>query len=445
MNVFFASLGCDKNLVDTEVMLGILRERGYSFTDDESEADVIVVNTCCFIHDACEESIQTILDLAAYKTEGRCRALIVTGCLATRYAKEMHSEIPEADAIVSATAYDKIADAVESVLSGKAEDYLSDINDLPLPDAERVITTGGHFAYLKIAEGCDKCCTYCAIPAMRGKYRSYPMDRLVREAEYLVSQGASELILVAQETTLYGRDLYGYKALPKLLEKLCEIEGLKWIRLLYCYPEEIDAELIDTIRSHEKICHYLDIPIQHASDAVLRRMGRRTDQASLKSLIRTLRTEIPDICIRTTLISGFPGETEADHQELLDFVSDLRFDRLGVFPYSREEGTPAYDFADQIDAETAERRRDEIMELQQEISASLGREMVGKTLDAFVEGYLTDENVYVCRTYRDAPDVDGYVFVDTDRQMMSGDFVKIRITGSNEYDLTGECTDESGE
>ncbi|MCR5269003.1 MAG: 30S ribosomal protein S12 methylthiotransferase RimO [Lachnospiraceae bacterium] len=445
MNVFFSSLGCDKNLVDAEVMLGILFSHGYTITDEEAEADVIVVNTCCFIHDACEESIQTILEMASYKEDGKCRALIVTGCLASRYADEIHKEIPEVDAIVSATAYDQIAEAINGVLKKQTRDFIADINALPMPDTKRFITTGGHYAYLKIAEGCDKHCTYCAIPKMRGSYRSFPMERLVKEAEYLAEAGVKELILVAQETTLYGTDLYRSKSLPKLLRSLCKIDGIKWIRLLYCYPEEIDDELIEVIRTEPKVLHYLDMPVQHASDAILKRMGRKTDQASLRTLIRKLRSEIPDICIRTTLISGFPGETEADHKELLKFVKEMEFERLGVFTYSREEGTPAYDFDAQVDAAIAEDRRDEIMQLQQEISKKHGTEKTGCELEAFIEGKIVDDDVYAARTYMDAPEVDGFVFIDTDRELMSGDLVKVKITDANEYDLMGVLTDESAE
>lgn len=442
MKVYTVSLGCDKNLVDSEVMLGILKSKGYSFTDDESEADVIVINTCCFIHDACEESIQTIIDMGEYKKSGNCQALIVTGCLSTRYSEEIHKELPEVDAVCSATAYDKVADAIESVLSGNPRDYISDINALPLPESKRVISTGGYYAYLKIAEGCDKHCTYCAIPSMRGSYRSVPMDRLISEAEYLSQSGVKELILVAQETTVYGQDIYGHKALPELIKGLCNIEGLNWIRLLYCYPEEITDELIDVIKTEPKVCHYLDMPIQHASDKILRRMGRRTDYAFLTGLIAKLREEIPDICLRTTLISGFPGETDEDHEILMNFVDETEFDRLGVFTYSREEGTPAYDFPDQVDEEVMEKRRDEIMELQQEISFEAAEDMIGTELTAFVEGKVVDENVYISRTYKDAPDVDGYLFIQTDRELMSGDFVKVKVTGAHEYDLIGELIDE---
>lgn len=445
MKVYTVSLGCDKNLVDSEVMLGILKSKGYFFTDDESEADVIVINTCCFIHDACEESIQTIIEMGEYKKSGNCKALIVTGCLAARYAAEIHTELPEVDAVCSATAYDKVAQAIESVLSGSPRDFISDINALPLPDSKRVISTGGHYAYLKIAEGCDKHCTYCAIPSMRGSYRSVPMERLLDEASFLAESGVRELILVAQETTVYGRDLYGKKTLPELLNRLCDIEGIEWIRLLYCYPEEITDNLIDVIKKQPKVCHYLDMPIQHASDNVLRRMGRRTDRNMLDSLISKLREEIPDICLRTTLISGFPGETDEDHESLLDFVDETEFDRLGVFTYSREEGTPAYDFDNQISEEIMEVRRSEIMELQQEISFALAEDMVGRELTAFVEGKVVDEDVYISRTYRDAPDVDGYLFIQTARELMSGDFVKVKVTGAHEYDLIGELIDESAE
>ena len=442
MKVYTVSLGCDKNLVDTEVMLGILKSKGYSFTDDESEADVIVINTCCFIHDACEESIQTIIDMGECKKSGNCKALIVTGCLSTRYSDQIHDELPEVDAICSATAYDKIADAIDSVLSGNPRDFISDKNALPLPDEKRVISTGGHYAYLKIAEGCDKHCTYCAIPSMRGSYRSVPMERLIKEAEYLAEAGVKELILVAQETTVYGRDLYGYKALPELLNRLCDIKDLNWIRLLYCYPEEITDELIETMKKQPKICNYLDMPIQHASDKILKRMGRKTDYHFLVSLIRKLRGEIPDICLRTTLISGFPGETDEDHEILLDFVNETEFDRLGVFTYSREEGTVAYDFLDQVSDEVKENRRDEIMELQQEISFEACENMIGRELYAFVEGKVVDEDVYVSRTYKDAPDVDGFLFIQTSRELMSGDFVKVRVSGAHEYDLIGELADE---
>lgn len=444
VRIHFISLGCDKNLVDAESMLGLLSAHGYVFTEDASEADVIVINTCCFIHDAMEESIQTIIDMGACKETGNCKALIVTGCLGTGYTEEMHRELPEVDAILSASAYDQIVSVVEDVLAQKKHDAISDVNALPLPDAKRVLTTG-HYAYLKIAEGCDKRCTYCAIPKMRGSYRSIPMERLVAEAQDLVKQGARELILVAQETTLYGRDLYGEKSLCRLLEKLCGIEDLKWIRLLYCYPEEIDDDLIDMIAREEKICHYLDIPIQHASDRILKRMGRRTSQQDIRELIGKLRERIPDICLRTTLISGFPGETDEDHAELLNFVKEMRFDRLGVFTYSRQEGTPAYDFDEQVDENTAGSRRDEIMRLQQEICYDKSLDLVGEKMNVLVEGRLIDEDACLARTYRDAPDVDGCLFIQTDRELISGELVPVIVTGAHEYDLIGELADESAE
>ena len=445
MKLLFVSLGCDKNLVDTEVMLGILNQRAFEFTDDEAEADVIIINTCCFIHDAKEESIQTILEMAEYKQEkgGKCKALLVTGCLAQRYADEIRTEIPEVDAIVGTTAYDKIAEALDAVLAGKVDNYLASIEALPLVEEKRVVTTGGYFAYLKIAEGCDKHCTYCIIPKLRGHFRSVPMERLIKEATQLVENGAKELILVAQETTLYGVDIYGEKSLPKLLRELCKIEGLCWIRVLYCYPEEINEELIQTIKEEDKVCNYLDMPIQHASDAILKRMGRRTDKKQLVDIIEKLREEIPDICLRTTLITGFPGETEEDHQELLDFVDELEFERLGVFTYSQEEDTPAAGMPDQIEEEVKQSRQAELMELQLEISFAHAEDMVGRELYAFVEGKVADEDAYAARTYMDAPGVDGMLFIQTAKELMSGDMVKVKVTGAYEYDLIGELCDES--
>ena len=440
MQILFVSLGCDKNLVDTEMMLGQLAEKGYTFTDDEAEADIAVVNSCCFIGDAKEESINTILQLAELKTEGQLKALIVCGCLAQRYKDEIQTEIPEVDAIIGTTAIDMIVETVESVLAGKSENHLEDIDRACVYGVPRSVTTGGHFAYLKIAEGCNKRCTYCVIPSVRGNYRSIPMDSLVREAKKLVENGAKELILVAQETTVYGIDLYGEKMLPELLRKLCTIEGLVWIRLLYCYPEEITEELIQVMKEQPKVCHYLDMPIQHASDKILARMGRKTRKEELEGIIAKLREEIPDICLRTTLISGFPGETEKDHEELLDFVNRMEFDRLGVFPYSAEEDTPAATMEDQIPEEVKEARRDEIMELQQEISLEKGESRVGQVLTVMIEGKVADEDAYVGRSQADAPGVDGYVFVNTPETLVSGDFVRVKITGALEYDLIGEIS-----
>ncbi len=442
MTIMFVSLGCDKNLVDSEVMLGLLSEKGYGFTDEEAEADVIIVNTCCFIGDAKEESVNTILQMAEWKKEGKLKALIVTGCLAERYRQEILEEIPEVDAVLGTTAYDQIVNVMEEALGGKQLLECRDLNRLVLSDARRILTTGGHYAYLKIAEGCDKHCTYCIIPKLRGSYRSVPMERLLKEAQELADQGVKELILVAQETTRYGVDLYGEKSLHRVLKELCKIKGIRWIRVQYCYPEEIYRELIETIKEESKICRYLDLPIQHASDPILKRMGRRTRSQDLREIIGTLRREIPDICLRTTLISGFPGETKEDHEELLAFVDEMEFDRLGVFAYSPEEGTKAADMEGQIPEEEKEERREEIMELQQEISFEKAQEMIGKELWCMVEGKVADESAYVARTYKDAPDVDGYLFIQTVRELMSGDFVKVRVTGAEEYDLIGEIADE---
>ena len=438
MKILFISLGCDKNLVDSEVMLKLLEEKGYQFTDDETEADVIVINTCCFIGDAKEESVNTILEMAEYRKSGSCRALIVTGCLAQRYQKEILDEIEEVDAVLGTASYDAVAETVEKVLGGQKELHFESIDRLVPDQGGRVLTTGGHYAYLKIAEGCDKRCTYCIIPKLRGHFRSVPEEQLLAEAQRLADQGVKELILVAQETTVYGVDLYGEKRLPQLLTKLARVPGIRWIRVQYCYPEEITEELIQVIKNEPKVCHYLDLPIQHASDRILKRMGRRTTQADLRRIIGRLREEIPDICLRTTLISGFPGETEDDHEELMRFVDDCEFDRLGVFPYSAEEDTPAASMPDQIPEEVKEERRAELMELQQEIAFEKAEEMAGRELTVMIEGKVADENAYVGRTYKDAPGVDGYLFLNTDETLMSGDFARVRVTGALEYDLIGE-------
>lgn len=437
VKILFISLGCDKNLVDSEMMMGLLRQRGYEFTDDETEAEVIVINTCGFINDAKEESINTILNMAQYK-ERNLKALIVAGCLVERYKNEIMEELPEIDAVVGTTAFDKICDAVDEVLKGKGYSAYDDIDRLCRPDTDRIITTGGYYSYLKIAEGCDKHCTYCSIPSIRGRYRSVPMEDLIREAEYLADNGIKELILVAQETTVYGRDIYGEKKLPELLHRLCEIKGIEWIRIQYCYPEEITDELIDTIKNEKKICNYIDMPIQHASDTILKKMGRRTNNAELREKIAKLREAVPDICLRTTLITGFPGETEEDHNILMDFIDEMEFDRLGVFTYSPEEDTPAATMPGQIDEEVKLTRKDEIMELQQEISIDKSERLVGSKLEVIIEGRAADEDVYVGRTYMDAPGIDGYVFINTDEELMSGDFAFVRITKALEYDLIGE-------
>ena len=428
MKILFVSLGCDKNLVDTENMLGILKNKGFEFTDDEWEADIIAINTCCFIGDAKQESINTILEMAEHKKDARCKVLVVAGCLAHRYQ----------DAFVGTSSYDKIADMINSVLEEKGiSNFVEDANRMPMVEADRIVTTPGYYEYLKIAEGCDKHCTYCVIPKVRGSFRSFPIEYLVNQTKKLVEGGVKEIILVAQETTLYGVDLYGKKSLPKLLHNLGLIEGLEWIRILYCYPEEINDELIEAIKNEPKVCHYLDMPIQHASDNILKRMGRRTSKQELTDIVAKLRREIPDIALRTTLITGFPGETDKDHEEVMRFIDECEFDRLGVFTYSREEDTVAAQMPDQIDEEIKEKYRDELMQLQQEISADRSAAMIGRIVRVMIEGFIPEDNTYVGRSYKDAPNVDGLVFVECDRELMSGDFIDVKITGSTEYDLIG--------
>ena len=440
--VLFISLGCDKNLADSEEMLGMLVENGYEITNEESEAEVIVINTCAFIHDAKEESVNSILEMAQYKENGKLKALLVTGCLAQRYQKEITEEIPEVDAVLGTGSWDELIQALDKVFEGEKYLDFQSIDRLPRAAGKRMITTGGYYDYLKIAEGCDKCCTYCIIPKLRGKYRSIPMEKLAAQAEYLASQGVRELIVVAQETTVYGQDLYGEKSLHILLKKLCRIPGIQWIRILYCYPEEIYPELIQTMKEERKICHYLDLPIQHCNNRILKRMGRRTTKEELIQIVETLRKEIPDIILRTTLITGFPGETQEEHEELMEFIDTMEFDRLGVFTYSAEEDTPAARMPDQIDEEEKQRRQAELMELQQEISIDKGNARIGSEVEVMVEGKVADENAYVARTYGDAPGVDGYLFINTDTQLMSGDFAMVHVTGALEYDLIGELKDE---
>ena len=438
MNIFFVSLGCDKNLVDSEMMITSLRKNGFVLTDDSEDADVIVVNTCCFIGDAKEESINTLIEMGGYK-EGRCKLLVAAGCLAQRYHNEIKEDIPEVDLIVGTMGYEDLSEKINEALGGKGVlESLKDIDYLPTPLTDRDSMSGGYYAYLKIAEGCDKCCTYCVIPKVRGHYRSVPMDNLIAQAKHLVANGAKELILVAQETTLYGKDIYGEKSLPKLLEELSKIDELKWIRILYCYPEEITDELISAIKNLPKVCHYLDMPIQHGSDDVLRRMGRWTNREQIEKTVAKLREEIPDIALRTTLITGFPGETEDDFEQVKEFVKKMEFDRLGVFTYSREEDTPAAEMDGQIDEEVKEARRDEIMQIQQDIAFDKSNSRVGEIYEVMIEGRLPDEGVYIARTYMDAPDVDGYVFIQSDYNLDSGDFVKVEVTRSDEYDLIAE-------
>ncbi|MCQ2501401.1 MAG: 30S ribosomal protein S12 methylthiotransferase RimO [Lachnospiraceae bacterium] len=441
MKILFISLGCDKNLVDSEHMLGKLSSRGHVVVDDETEAEAIVVNTCAFIHDAKEESVSNILEMAEYRKDGKCRCLIVTGCLAERYRQEILDEIPEVDAVIGTNSYDEILTAIESCDQGERSLIMKPLTGLPDNEKKRLMTTGGHYEYLKIAEGCEKHCTYCIIPKLRGKFRSVPMEELLEEATEMASQGVRELILVAQETTIYGKDIYGEKSLHILLKKLCEIPGIRWIRVLYCYPEEIYPELIQVMRDEPKICHYLDLPIQHCNDTVLKRMGRRTTKQELIDIITELRRQIPDIVLRTSLITGFPGETEEQHEEMMEFVDEIEFDRLGVFTYSPEEGTPAAEFPDQIDEETKLDWQDEILSLQQEVSYDNGTKRIGQELDVVVEGYVPNENAYVCRTYADTPGVDGYFFLNTDETLNSGDFVKARVTGAEEYDLIGDLVE----
>ena len=451
MKILFVSLGCDKNLVDSEEMLGALRERGYQFTDDEDEADAAIVNTCCFIMDAQKESIEQILALAERRTEGKLKALIVTGCMAQRYKEEVLREIPEVDAVIGTTSEGRIAEILDEILqkggpAGSGGYLLVDSEDKRTgTTAERVVTTGGYYSYLKIAEGCDKCCTYCVIPSIRGHYRSVPMEQLLDQARLLASKGIRELILVAQETTLYGTDLYGHKALPELLRKLAGIPGIEWIRLMYCYPEEITEEIAEAMRDIPQVLHYIDMPIQHASDEILKRMGRRTDRQELTEKIAMLREMMPDICLRTTLITGFPGEKEEDHRALLNFVREMRFDRLGVFTYSKEDGTPAAMMSPQIPARVKKKRQKELMLLQQEIAFEAAQEMEDRVVDALVEGQLVGEHVYLARTYKDAPGIDGALFIETQRELMTGDLVKVKITGSREYDLIGGLYYESAE
>ena len=442
VNVLFVSLGCDKNLVDTEMMLGMLSDRGYAITNDESQADVVVVNTCAFILDAKQESIDVLIEYGEMKKSGAIKALIAAGCLAERYKDEIHEQIPEVDALIGTTAFDTVADTLDAVLKDKGVDSFRSIDAPVICGKRRILTSGGYSAYMKIGEGCDKKCTYCAIPSLRGKYRSVPMDTLIEEANDLAARGVKEIILIAQETTVYGTDLYGRKALPELLEKLSEIDGISWIRLMYCYPEEIDDALIAAMKRLPKVCHYLDLPIQHANDRILARMGRRTNREFLEKLITKLRQEIPDIALRTSLITGFPGETQEEFEELYNFVDEMEFDRLGVFAYSREEDTIAYDMPDQVDENIKQSRKDEIMELQMEIAFEKAGQMVGRHLEVMVEGRLVEDNTLVGRTYMDAPDVDGYVFVNTDRDIESGTIINVIITDSNEYDLIGEIEDE---
>ncbi|MCR4717502.1 MAG: 30S ribosomal protein S12 methylthiotransferase RimO [Lachnospiraceae bacterium] len=437
-DILFISLGCEKNLCDSEVMLGLLNEAGHKIVDDESLAEVIVINTCSFIHDAKVESINTILEMAEYKNVGHLKALVVTGCLSERYKDEILTEMPEVDAVVGASSYDAIVEAIDGALEGQKPVIDKGVDYMPAYTGKRMLSTPPYMAYLKIAEGCNKRCTYCAIPSIRGHYRSEPMENIIDMARKLVNDGVVEITLVAQETTVYGVDIYSKKMLPELLRKLCAIEGLEWIRVLYCYPEEITDELIEVMATEPKICHYIDVPIQHSEDDVLRRMGRRTNRAELVNIIGRLRERIPDITIRTTLITGFPGESEEEYESMYRFVNEMEFERLGVFSYSAEEGTLAFSMPDQIDENVKEQRRDELMELQQAISYERGESLVGKCFKVLVEGYLYDEDIYSGRTYMDTADIDGKVFFSSEEELISGSFVNVKITDFKEYDLFGE-------
>ncbi len=436
-NILMVSLGCDKNLCDSEEMLGILASRGYNITNDEREADAVIVNTCSFIKDAMTESINTVLEMARLK-EGRLKYLLVAGCLAERFKNEIAEELPEVDGFIGTTGFEKIADLIDELRQGETKvtayepvDYLTETS------TQRIVTSSPYMAYLKIAEGCDKHCTYCAIPSFRGRYRSVPKEKLLAQAVKMAESGVKELVLVAQETTCYGVDLYGAKKLHELIHALSEIEGIEWIRLLYCYPEEIYDELIDEMATNKKVCHYIDMPLQHSEDVILGRMGRRIKKAEIIEIVQKLRNRMPDIAIRTTLIAGFPGETDEMHEDLMRFINEMEFDRLGVFTFSPEEGTPAAGFPDQVPEERAERYRDEIMELQQEISYDINQKLIGSEMDVIIEGYITDDDVYAARSYRDAPNVDGLVFVRCDYELISGSIVKVKITDASDYDIGG--------
>ena len=447
MKILFVSLGCDKNLVDSEVMIGLLGKKGFSFTDDETDADVIVINTCCFINDAKEESINTILEMAEYRKSGCCKALIVTGCLAQRYKQEIVDEIPEVDAVLGTTTYDAIVETVEKVLEGQKELHFEDIDRLvPEQEGARTLTTGGHYAYLKIAEGCDKHCTYCIIPKVRGNYRSVPMEQLFAEATELAVNGVRELILIAQDSTRYGEDIYGKPSLPELLEKLCTIPQLKWIRVLYCYPERISDELLDVMAREDKIVKYIDMPIQHCDADILKKMNRPGDEETLRALIKKIREKVPGIILRTTLITGFPTETVEQFDRLADFVRDMEFDRLGCFPYSAEEGTKAAKMDGQLDEETKQHRADIIMEQQMMIMGAKNQLLRDTVIETLVEGYDRYGECYFGRSAADAPEIDGKIFFNSKkRKLVPGMFVHVHINEVMDYDLIGDVVDESAQ
>ncbi|MBS4868083.1 MAG: 30S ribosomal protein S12 methylthiotransferase RimO [Eubacterium sp.] len=443
--ISFVSLGCDKNLIDSEIMLGLIDEDGYTITYDDSEADIIIINSCGFIMDANQEAIDKVLEMADYKKEGHCKALIVTGCMAQRYKDEIFEALPEVDAVVGTGDFESIGDVIKRLLEGEKQVKLvTNKEHLLNPDNsyKRIITTTGGFSYLKIAEGCDNHCTYCTIPSLRGHYRSRTIDSLVKEAEILASKGVRELILIAQDTSLYGSDIYGKKSLPELLRKLSQIEDIKWLRILYCYPENITDELIDEMASNPKVLHYLDMPIQHSEDRILKLMGRRSTNAGLKKIIGKMREKMPDMCIRTTLITGFPSETQDEFKAQCDFIKEVKFDRLGVFTYSPEDGTPAARMDNQIDEDVKAERKDYLLQVQKGVSVNICQQYVGKILEVIVEGKIEDDdNVYCGRSYRDCYEIDGFVFFKSEDELLAGDFYKIKITEAGDYDLIGERID----
>lgn len=445
IKIAFVSLGCDKNLMDSEIMLGLINEQGYTITPLEEEAEIIIVNSCGFKMDANEEGIENILRVADYKKTGKCKGLILAGCMAQRYREEIFASLPEVDGIVGTGDFEGIVNVIKKILDGEKQVKLITDNNKKLNESnslKRVVTTTGGFAYLKIAEGCDKRCTYCTIPSIRGDFRSRTMESLIEEAKLLAKQDVKEIILVAQDSSLYGTDLYnGKKMLPTLLKKLSEIEEIEWIRILYCYPEHIDQELIDEMASNPKVCNYIDMPIQHADDKILKLMGRRSTREKLENVIKKLREKMPDICIRTTFIVGFPNETETEFKNLLDFTKKMKFDRLGVFTYSREEGTPAYNMDNQVDEDIKIERQQAILELQKDISSEKCKQFIGKTLKVIVEGKIEgEENVYCGRSFRDCYEIDGFVFFNglENQEILAGDFYNIKITDAYEYDLIGE-------
>lgn len=441
LSIFIESLGCSKNLIDAEIMLGLLNKHGYRLTGNHENADVIIVNTCGFIQSAKEESINRIIELGLLK-EKKLKLLIVSGCLGERYSEELLKEMPEIDAIVGTGNYDKIIEVINESLQGKKVVYTGDIDKIYDESHPRLLTTPRHSAYIKISDGCNNHCTYCIIPKLRGRYRSRQMEYIIQEAKNYASKGVKEIILIAQDTTRYGIDLYGKFMLPELLRKLNEIEDIKWIRILYAYPEAITDELIDTIATCEKVCNYIDMPIQHCSDEILKRMNRRTNKRDLIKLIDKLRKRIPDIVLRTTLIVGFPGETEVHFKELKEFVENIKFDRLGVFTYSKEEGTPASRLSGQVSEKIKEKRQKEIMEIQQGISYNKNQEKVGSIVEVLIEEAIEQDREYLGRTYGDAPDIDGLVYVRSNTPAHVGDIMLTRISGALEYDLIGENIDE---